>query len=453
MPTSAEIDEAKCKQIGLPRCPFDITTLPVSDGRKTGITNSGFGTVFAVSDGKPAPVCDYAGFAPFGFGYRRCPGEQLTIDVFADFLRKVWRDKIVFHNLHQPRSRKGSSWTRRGGRRRHWVLEVGVSARAGPRVPGSEGASVESAAQARGMHPARRLRTVASMSIAAALWAAEAAHAGSARDYLNAPVDTWLLNYNAGYTTSVTPEDGTDTVPGVRANVLAQSVVLTRIMDYWGRTGGFSLVLPYALIDTSAGPFRASTNGVSDVGFLWQMNIFGGPALTREQFQSFVPQTFSSFHLLVTTPLGFYQPSSPINPSANRWMISPTVNFSYTPDQGWSWIETYVSGRIFTDNGDYLVNGAQTLTQRPLLRLEEHLSRNVTDALWLSADAYYNLGGETSIDGLDQDNMANTLRIGAGMGLRLWRGADMGVNYERVVAKPASEPYSQTVRLTVRQLW
>ena len=181
------------------------------------------------------------------------------------------------------------------------------------------------------------------MSVAAVLGTAETAHAGSARDYLNAPVDTWLLNYNAGYTTSLTPEDGTDTVPGVRANVLAQSVVLTRIMDYWGRTGGFSLVLPYALIDTSAGPFRASTNGVSDVGFLWQMNIFGGPALTREQFQSFVPQTFSSFHLLVTTPVGFYQPSSPINPSANRWMISPTVNFSYTPDQGQTWIETYVA--------------------------------------------------------------------------------------------------------------
>jgi len=83
----------------------------------------------------------------------------------------------------------------------------------------------------------------------------------------------------------------------------------------------------------------------------------------------------------------------------------------------------------------------------------ESYSRNITDALWLSADAFYNLGGETSIDGIDQDNMANTLRIGAGMGLRLWRGADMGLNYERVVAKPASEPYSQTVRLTVRQLW
>ena len=303
------------------------------------------------------------------------------------------------------------------------------------------------------MRTAKQLWTLMCLGVAAVACPGATARAGSARDYLNAPVDTWLLNYNAGYTRSVTPEDGTDTVPGVRSNVFAQSIVLTRIMDFWGRTGGVSLVLPYAFIDTSAGPFRASTNGFSDIGFLWQMNIFGGPALTREQFQFFIPQTFSSFHLLVTTPLGTYNPTSPINPSANRWMISPTVNFSYTPDKGWTWIETYVSGRIFSDNPNYLVNGAQTLSQKAILRLEEHVSRNVTDGLWLSVDAYYNLGGETSIDGVEQDNMANTLRIGSGVGLRLWRGADLGLNYERVIAKPASEPYSQTVRLTVRQLW
>jgi hypothetical protein len=302
------------------------------------------------------------------------------------------------------------------------------------------------------MCTAKRWWMLVCVGVSAAACPGANALAGSARDYLNAPVDTWLLNYNAGHT-SVTPEDGTDTVPGVRSNVFAQSIVLTRIMDYWGRTGGFSLVLPYALIDTSAGPFRASTNGFSDVGFLWQMNIFGGPALTREQFQFFIPQTFSSFHLLVTTPLGTYNPASPINPSANRWMISPTVNFSYTPDQGWTWIETYVSGRIFSDNRNYLVNGAQTLSQKPILRLEEHLSRNVTERLWLSLDAYYNLVGETSIDGVEQNNMAKTLRIGGGMGLRLWRGADLALNYERVVAKPVSEPYSQATRLTVKQLW
>jgi hypothetical protein len=218
---------------------------------------------------------------------------------------------------------------------------------------------------------------LASLVVAAILWPG-IARAGSARDYLNAPVDTWLLTLNASYTTSVTPEDGTDTIPGVRSNVFAQSVVLTRVMDFLGRTGGLSIVLPYAWIETSAGLFRASTNGVSDVGFLFQMNIFGGPALTREEFRFFVPQTFSSFHLLVTTPLGTYEPTSPINPSANRWMISPTINFSYTPDQGWSWIETYVAGRFFGNNNNFLVNGAQTLSQKPLLRLEEHVSRNLT---------------------------------------------------------------------------
>jgi hypothetical protein len=223
-----------------------------------------------------------------------------------------------------------------------------------------------------------RLATPQLAFLGAALLSHDVAAAGSARQYLNAPVDSWLVQYGAGYSSSVTPEDGTDTIPGVRANVAVQSLVITRIMDFWGRTGGVSLVLPYAFIDTSAGPFRASTNGFSDVGFLWQMNIFGGPALTREQFASFVPQTFSSFHLLVTTPLGTYDANSPVNPSADRWMVSPTVNFSYTPDHGWTWVETYVTGQLFSDNNNYLVNVAQTLSQKPILRVEEHLSRNIT---------------------------------------------------------------------------
>ena len=58
--------------------------------------------MFGVADGKSLPVVDYAGFAPFGFGYRRCPGEQLTEQVFEDFLRKVWKDKIEFVKLDLP---------------------------------------------------------------------------------------------------------------------------------------------------------------------------------------------------------------------------------------------------------------------------------------------------------------------------------------------------------------
>lgn len=96
-PTSAEIDEARIHQMGLAGCPFDPkASFNVKDGRKAALHNSAFGTVFGVVDDKALPVCDYAGFAPFGFGYRRCPGEQLTLMAFEDLLRKAWADKLVF---------------------------------------------------------------------------------------------------------------------------------------------------------------------------------------------------------------------------------------------------------------------------------------------------------------------------------------------------------------------
>jgi hypothetical protein len=110
--------------------------------------------------------------------------------------------------------------------------------------------------------------------------------AGSARDYLNAPIDTWLTFYNVAYSTSVTPEDGLDVTSSIRSNVLSQSVVVTRTMDYFGRTAGFSVILPYRYLEASSDAFSVSNQGLSDIGLLWQVNIFGGPALTKEQFRS-----------------------------------------------------------------------------------------------------------------------------------------------------------------------
>jgi hypothetical protein len=288
---------------------------------------------------------------------------------------------------------------------------------------------------------------------AAALSLPRDAMAGSARDYLNAPIDSWFAIYNAGYAASVTPEDGLDVAARVRTNVALQSLVLTRTLDFWGRTGGVSLVVPYLYVDSSSGSGGAAVHGVSDIGFLWQINIFGGPALSREAFASFVPQTFASFHLYVGTPLGEYQSSRALNPSANRWTIRPTVNFSYTPDRGTTWLETYVSMAAFTPNNQFQAGGANRLTQSPLLIIEGHASRTITPRIWLSADAYYNIGGETSIDGARQGNAADTLRLGAGMGARLWPGGDLVLNAESVVAKPANEPDAWGVRLTLRQFW
>jgi cytochrome P450 len=103
-PTSTDNNEAKCKAAGLARSPFPPAPFKVNDGRQAELTNSAFGAVHGVVHGTAYPVCDTAGYAPFGFGYRRCAGEQLTVEFIKEFLRTAWREGVDFValNLDHP---------------------------------------------------------------------------------------------------------------------------------------------------------------------------------------------------------------------------------------------------------------------------------------------------------------------------------------------------------------
>lgn len=68
--TSVDNDEARCQEVGFAGCPFPPAPFAVSDGRRAELTNSGFGAVYGVVDGAAYPVCDTAGYAPFGSGPR-----------------------------------------------------------------------------------------------------------------------------------------------------------------------------------------------------------------------------------------------------------------------------------------------------------------------------------------------------------------------------------------------
>src|SRR5262249_12318733 len=98
-PTTADNGEARCKAAGLARCPFSKEPFPFKDGRKGKVTNSAFGAVYAELDGKAYPLADTAGYAPFGFGYRRCGGEYITVEFIKEFLRAVWKNNISFAKL------------------------------------------------------------------------------------------------------------------------------------------------------------------------------------------------------------------------------------------------------------------------------------------------------------------------------------------------------------------
>lgn len=101
-PLSHEISQDEIRRnTGITGCPFKPSSITTADGRT--IENNIFGTTYSKTvDGVTCPVIETAGFSPFGFGYRRCPGELLTINVFKAFLSHVWEHSIEFHKLDQP---------------------------------------------------------------------------------------------------------------------------------------------------------------------------------------------------------------------------------------------------------------------------------------------------------------------------------------------------------------
>lgn len=296
----------------------------------------------------------------------------------------------------------------------------------------------------------------AALALACALCAlaAGAAEAGKARDYLNAPVDTWVSFLNFGYSEPVSPVVGGAEfdVSDIETDVVSQSLILSRIVDVGGRTGGLSVILPLADIDAAVGPFAAGDSGLGDIGVVAEVNLFGAPALSREEFRAWTPETFASIHVVATAPTGSYDADRRVNVGANRWSVTSTLNYSYTPDAGTTWLEAYASVSVFTDNDD-APGPAARLSQDPLVQVEGHASRNVTRDLWLSADLTYATGGATEIDGLAQGNAADTLRLGAGFGWRIGTLGQILFAADAVVARPDDQPDGWGLRLTRARSW
>lgn len=91
---SVEPNAERAKRLGLAECPFKRESFQVKDGRSdVELVNSGFGTVYATVQGTACPVIDDAGYSPFGFGYRRCPGEIMTVAMMEDFLERLWLEQ------------------------------------------------------------------------------------------------------------------------------------------------------------------------------------------------------------------------------------------------------------------------------------------------------------------------------------------------------------------------
>jgi hypothetical protein len=121
----------------------------------------------------------------------------------------------------------------------------------------------------------------------------------------------------------------------------------------------------------------------------------------------------------VAFPIGEYDSDQVLNLGQNRWygrvgapivwQLGPWVPGKRTT------LEALPSLWFFGDNDRYI---GKTLSTDPLLQLEGHLTRDLTEDFWVSFDTTWVVGGKSTIDGVDGSSLAN-LGIGLTLGYQL----------------------------------
>ena len=158
--------------------------------------------------------------------------------------------------------------------------------------------------------------------------------AQSARDYLNTPVNAATMFVDLIGSNSETAAESDLPLPNTEAVGHHGAATFLWSFPLCDRYAGVGVTGSYARVKVTGPSGEISTSGFGDPSITFHANIFGSPALRRDQFAQAIPQTFSSFHLTVNAPLGSYDRSSPVNAGANRWAFYPLVNLSITPDKG-----------------------------------------------------------------------------------------------------------------------
>jgi hypothetical protein len=138
-----------------------------------------------------------------------------------------------------------------------------------------------------------------------------------------------------------------------------------RTLDLWGRSGKFDVILPYSWAfgrgKLGGQEKTRDISGPGDPKFRFSMLLYGGPALSLEEFRDFKPDLIIGASFEATAPLGQYDSDKLLNVGTNRWSFKPEVGISKTFEP--VTLEFAGGARFYTDNDNFL--GGKTLALSP----------------------------------------------------------------------------------------
>jgi hypothetical protein len=157
-----------------------------------------------------------------------------------------------------------------------------------------------------------------------------------------------------------------------------------------------------------AGQFaQASRGGPADLMTRIAVNVYGAPAMTRQEFGAFRQTNIVGLSLVTSIPVGQYDSARLINIGTHRWSFKPEVGLSHRRGR-WT-VEGDFGATFFTDNTEY-VQG--TRSQAPIVSAQGHLIYAVRPGLWIAGDGNFWKGGRLTTAGVDATLDQSNSRLG-----------------------------------------
>jgi hypothetical protein len=245
------------------------------------------------------------------------------------------------------------------------------------------------------------------------------------RAFAPSPVGVTFLLVSAAQSTGGVLTDPSLPVDDVDAEINAGVLGFGHSFGLFGRLATAAVALPYLdaeFTGTLDGePAEATRSGIGDTKLRFSVNLLGNPAMSPAEFAKRKPVTTIGASLSVSAPTGGYREDRLINVGTNRWAIKPEIGVSH-PVGHWT-LEGAAGVWLFEDNNEFF--GGRSREQDPMTSLQAHVSYTFRPRLWLSLDATFYDGGESTVDGVKKDDRQSNTRYGLTLSLPVARSQSL----------------------------
>ena len=197
-----------------------------------------------------------------------------------------------------------------------------------------------------------------------------------------------------------------------------------KVATIFDRAALFAVLVPMGRVSGEGSllgqTFKSSANGFGDPTFEFLVNLAGPkPIKNIPDLLRYEPGFSLDVLVDVIVPVGEYDDKELINLGQNRWfgrVAFPVVwqIGQWIPGQRTT-LEFIPQLWVYGDNDDFLGNDLST---DPKFQLDAHLTRDFTKDVWASFDTVYMKGGESTIHGVEGDEI-DSLSIGFTVGYQI----------------------------------